>query len=282
MIEANRYFTSWERFWSTSTGTPGEIFWDADPAHAAQQDLLLFQEYTDPQLPIIDLGCGNGTQTRFLAGHFATVIGTEISPTAVAIARTNNAAANISYRVLDVLCPDAAEVLHREIGDANLYVRAVLHQLSPVDQVTAIQSIERLLGKNGTLYLIELSSGAEPYFAQLITQYGMPPGLARVFQHEITPGMLNEKGLEVLFPPDRFTLHNIGQSYINTVHILPTGEVVKVPAFYAIFQPRSRGSNVEPVISIANDSLQLLRADSQARETQQHHDLAQKRSLTGA
>ena len=55
------------------------------------------------------------------------------------------------------------------------------------------------------MYLIELSSAAEPYFAQLITQYGLPPGLARVFQHQITPGMLNENDLEVLFPPDRFT-----------------------------------------------------------------------------
>jgi methylase of polypeptide subunit release factors len=107
--------------------------------------LALFQGYTDPQLPIIDLGCGNGTQTRFLADHFATVMGAEISPAAVDIARTTNAAVNISYRVLDVLCLDAAETLHEEIGDANLYMRAVLHQLSPTDHATAIQSIERRL-----------------------------------------------------------------------------------------------------------------------------------------
>jgi SAM-dependent methyltransferase len=238
MILANRYLISWEGFWNTSTGAPGEIFWDAEPAYAVQQDLVLFQGYTDPQLPIIDLGCGNGTQTRFLADHFATVMGTEISPAAVDIARTKNAAVNISYRVLDVLCPDAAEALHEEIGDANLYMRAVLHQLSPEDHAMAIQSIERLLGKKGVLYMIELSSAAEPYFAQLIAQHGPPPGLARVFQHQITPGMLNENGLDVLFPPDRFTLLGTGQSYIHTVHTLPTGEVIKVPAFFAIIQHR--------------------------------------------
>ena len=59
---------------------------------------------------------------------------------------------------------------------------------------TAVQSIERLLGTTGTLYLIELSSAAEPYFARLIQQYGPPPGLARVFQHQITPGMLQDNG----------------------------------------------------------------------------------------
>ena len=238
MALANRYLTSWERYWSTLSGTPGEIFWDADPAHAAQQDLVLFQDYANPQLPLIDLGCGNGTQTRFLADHFARVIGTEISPAAVDIAQTKNAAPTVSYRVLDVLCLDDAQAFHEEIGDANLYMRAVLHQLSPADHATAILSIERLLGMKGILYLIELSSAAEPYFTQLIKQYGPPPGLARVFQHEITPGMVNENDLEVLFPPNRFTLLRTGQSHIHTVHTLPTGEVVKVPAFYAILRPR--------------------------------------------
>ena len=135
-----------------------------------------------------------------------------------------------------MLSPDAAQVLHEEIGDANLYMRAVLHQLSPADHATAIQSIERLLGRKGVLYLIELSSAAEPFFAQLITQYGPPPGLARVFQHQITPGMVNENDLDVLFPADRFTLLRTGPSHIHTVHTLPTGEVVKVPAFYAILR----------------------------------------------
>ena len=236
MTSANRYLTSWESFWSTSTGAPGEIFWDANPAHAAQQDLVLFQDSADPQLPLIDLGCGNGTQTRYLADHFASVIGTEISPAAVAIASTKNAAPNVLYRVLDVLCPDDAQTLHEEIGDANVYMRAVLHQLSPSDHATAIQSIGRLLGTKGTLYLVELSSAAEPFFAQLIKQYGPPPGLARVFQHEITPGMVNENDLERLFPPDRFTLLRTGKSHIQTEHTLPTGEVVKVPAFYAILR----------------------------------------------
>src|SRR5262245_44600113 len=133
MTAANRYLTSWERFWSTLSGTAGEIFWDAEPAHAAQQDLGLFQAYVDPQLPLLDLGCGNGTQTRFLADHFARVIGTEISPAAVEIARTKNSAPNLSYRILDVLCPDDAQVLNDDIGDADIYKLTMLHQLSRMD-----------------------------------------------------------------------------------------------------------------------------------------------------
>jgi len=239
MTSTNRYLTSWEKFWSTTTGAQGEIFWDADPAYAAQQDLALFERYADPQLPLIDLGCGNGTQTRFLADHFSRVIGTEIAPAAVQLARRTNGAANVTYRVLDVLQPDDAQALHREIGDANIYMRAVLHQLSPSDHATAVRSIERLLGKNGILYLVELSSAAEPFFAKLIADYGPPPGLARVFQHQITPGMLHEDSLTALFRSDQFALLKTGPSHIRTVHSLPTGEVAKVPAFYAILQRQS-------------------------------------------
>lgn len=238
MTTANRYLTSWESYWSSVSGAPGEIFWDADPVYAAQQDLDLFQSHVDLHLPLIDIGCGNGTQTRFLGSHFARVIGTEIAPAAVELAGKTNAAANISYRLLDVLNPDDAQVLHEEIGDANVYLRAVLHQLSPHDQPTAVQNIERLIGEKGALYLVELSSAAEPFFAQLIEQYGPPPGLARVFQHQITPGMLHEDDLASLFPADRFTLLKTGPSHIRTVHRLPTGDVVKVPAFYAILRRR--------------------------------------------
>jgi SAM-dependent methyltransferase len=218
--------------------TPGEIFWDVDSTQAAQEDLELFGGYFSPILPLVDLGCGNGTQTRFLAKHFARVIGTEIAPAAIELARKTNGAPNVSYRLLDVLCPGDAQRLHQEIGDANLYVRTVLHQLSPTDHETAVESIEQLLGGTGVLYLIELSSAAEPFFARLIQQYGPPPGLARVFQHHITPGMLNEKDLAVLFTSDRFTLLKTGESRIQTVHTLPSGEVVKVPAFYAVLRRR--------------------------------------------
>jgi SAM-dependent methyltransferase len=237
MSEANRYLTSWERFWGTLTGAQGEVFWDSNPADAAQQDCARLRDYADLQLPLIDVGCGNGTQTRFFADHFAKVIGTEIAPAAVEVARTQHSAPNLSYRLLDLLSPDDAQALHEEIGDAHVYVRAVLHQLSSADQPTAVQSIERLLGAKGTLYLLELSSAAETYFAGLIKQYGAPPpGLARVFQHGITPGKLNDLGS--LFPADRFTLLRTGESHIHTTNTLPTGEVAKVPAFYAILRRR--------------------------------------------
>ncbi|BFO17030.1 hypothetical protein SHKM778_34180 [Streptomyces sp. KM77-8] len=47
-------------------GRAREVFWDAEPALTAARHLALFEpRLTDPGLPLVDLGCGNGTQTRF-------------------------------------------------------------------------------------------------------------------------------------------------------------------------------------------------------------------------
>ncbi len=48
--------------------------------------------------------------------------------------------------------------------------------------------------------------------------------------------MLRENAINSLFPPERFAILGTGPSQIRTVHTLPTGDVVEVPAFYAILR----------------------------------------------
>ena len=239
MTDAQPYLASWESYWSTITGAPGEVFWDADPVHAAQQDWPRFAPFCDPRLPLLDLGCGNGTQTCFLAQHWGSVLGLDISPAALEIARATNAAPNIVYQVLDLLSPTDVNRLHAEIGDANIYMRTVLHQLAPQDQPGAARRVEQLLGTTGTLYLIELSAAAEAYFGKLREQYGLPPALARVFQHKITPGLLHEQEIARLFPPERFSVLSQGESTIQTTYRTPEGVYAQVPAFYRVLRRRA-------------------------------------------
>ncbi len=123
-----RQVTIWEAWWTALDGTPGEIVWDADEGDLVA-DLDVFGDRFDGRLPVIDLGCGNGRQTRFLAGHFSTVLGVDISPTAVERAQCAENPSNVSYRVLDTCRRDDAERLHSELGDANVYVRGVLQAL---------------------------------------------------------------------------------------------------------------------------------------------------------
>ena len=236
---ADRYRSVWEDYWGHLTGAPGEIFWDASPATGAAVDLLRFNALADPTLPLLDIGCGNGTQTRFLGEHFARVIGTDVSEKALAAARSAAAGPNIEYRALDVLAPDHVEALHAEIGDANVYVRAVLHQLLVLDRPPAARSIERLLGRRGIAYIIELSPAAEAYFGALIQKYGAPPpGLARVLSHGITPASFGEGDMAALFPEDRFEVLASGDGVIRTTHRLPEGDFAEVPAFYRVVRRR--------------------------------------------
>jgi SAM-dependent methyltransferase len=237
---SSHYHSIWESYWGSVAGADEEVFWDSAPATGAALDLPRFQAFADESLPLVDVGCGNGTQTRFFADHFDRVIGVDVSEIAIRAARDRASAPNIDYRALNLLEPDAAEALHREIGDANVYVRAVLHQLSPESRPVALRSLEALLGARGVLYLIELSPKAEPYFRSLIEKNGGPPkGLARVLQYGIQPAMFTESDLAALLPEARFELLAEGEGGIRTTHPLPEGGFAEVPAVYRTLRRRS-------------------------------------------
>jgi SAM-dependent methyltransferase len=235
---AQHYHSVWESYWSTLSGVSGEAFWDSDPAFGAAIDLPLFAGLTDRALPLIDVGCGNGTQTRYFGGHFGRVIGVDVSEEAVARAAQKNPAPGVEYRAMDVLQPEQARVLHGEIGgDANVYIRAVLHTFLPADRPPAVESLRALLGKRGVLFLGELAPTAEAYFQSLIAKLGAPPpGLAKVFQHGITPATFGPGDVDALFAADRFQVLGAGEGFIRTTHALPEGGYAQVPTIYRILK----------------------------------------------
>lgn len=235
MTLADQSAAVWQSFWSTLSGTPGEIFWDADPREAAE-DFALIAGRLDPSLPLVDIGCGNGRHTRFLAHYFGRVIGTDLSEAAVACARATNVPQSILYRALDVRDPRDTENFNTTIGDANVHIRGVLHRMPLADREAAVRGIERLLGAAGTLYLKELSPATGAYFGRLIEEHGTPPGLARAFQSGSGPGTMSRIDLERLFPPDRFVVLATGDSLIQTINQLPDGVSIRVPAVYALIR----------------------------------------------
>jgi SAM-dependent methyltransferase len=230
--------TVWERWWSGVNGGPGEIVWDADEADLLA-DLETFHASFDPSLPVIDLGCGDGRQTRFLARHFETVVGVDISPSAIARAAAAANPANASYRVLDASRVTQAERLHEELGDANVYVRGVLQALPPGERPAAVTSIAALLGAKGTLFAKELPAEASDYFAELVRRHGLWPELERVMRL-IPPGQITAAELAGLFSPAGFDMLDTGAGHIDTLNRLPDGERIRVPAIYALIRPTER------------------------------------------
>jgi SAM-dependent methyltransferase len=238
----------WENYWRTieKTGREGQVLWDNEPERASAEDLQRFKPLIlDPSLPLLDFGCGNGRQTRYLAKHFDRVIGTDVSPTAVAKARSETPQElKIEYRVLNGLQVADAKAFHDEFGDVNIYMRTVMHVLQDEDKPTLAESLAVLLGERGTLYQIELSLCALDYFRTLPGD--SPSGLPRHVHNVIRTGATSVGFDPVqrprVYPESRWEVVAHGEDVtINTVP-LGHGAEGNVPANYLVLRKRRNGA----------------------------------------
>jgi SAM-dependent methyltransferase len=241
-----QYRHQWESYWKTirTTGAGGEVLWDNVPEKASAEDLLRFAVHMDPDLPLVDVGCGNGRQTRFLAGRFQRVVGLDVSPSAVELARRETRGTEeepkISYRVWNGANPGEAEALHREIGDANIYMRTVFHCVQSSDRPSFVANLAALLGERGTLYQIELSSSALDTLRQLPgnSPSGLPHLVHNVVRNGIHPIGFSKQDRETYYPDDRWLILDQGDAVaIKTVRLAHGAEAL-VPANFLVMRPR--------------------------------------------
>ncbi|MFH8798890.1 methyltransferase domain-containing protein [Streptomyces sp. NPDC017936] len=228
----SRYREAWEGFWREAPQEAGAVFWDADPAVTAARHLAFFEpRLLDPGLPLIDLGCGNGTQTRFLADRFPHVVGTDLAAAALDRARRADPAGQAAYRRLDAAEKGEAEALHAELGDANVYMRGVLHQCEPDDRQPLVDGIAALLGARGRAFLVELSEAARPVLGGLAqSPDGPPPKLEPVFRHGIAPGEVSDDAVPVHLGAAGLSVLACGDLPLTTTEFLPDGTRIELPS----------------------------------------------------
>ncbi|MFF5104270.1 methyltransferase domain-containing protein [Streptomyces sp. NPDC000134] len=207
MSVTSRYRDAWEGFWAEAPDDPGAVFWDAEPVLTVGRHLALFEpRLAAPGLPLLDLGCGNGTQTRYLADRFPHVIGADLAAAALDRARRADPAGQAAYRQFDATDRDAARALHAELGDANVYVRGLLHQCPREDRQAVADGLAALLGERGRAFLVEPSEAAAQVLADLAGgPGGPPPKLAPVLRHGIAPGGLTDAAV-----PDHLRAAGLG------------------------------------------------------------------------
>lgn len=230
----------WERYWRDLPSLPSEAIWDVPPALAAERELNLFVGLFDPALPVVDVGCGNGTQTRFLATRFATVIGVDLSAAAIDQARRDTREDNVAYRVLDLRDAGSVATLHADIGDANLYLRTVLHQLDDHDRPAAVCALATLMGRAGRAFVVELAPEAKAVLQELVAaKDGPPPKLARVFQYGLAPAQLMADSLAALIAEAGLDLLETGALPVNTTAARRDGTPLVLPGRYLTMAPRA-------------------------------------------
>ncbi|GHD95222.1 class I SAM-dependent methyltransferase [Streptomyces naganishii] len=236
MSVTSRYREAWERFWREAPGEPEAVFWDAAPRLAAGVHLPLFEPHlTDPHLPLLDLGCGNGTQTRFLAERFPHVVGADIAAAAIEHARRGDPAGQATYRVLDATDKGEAEALHAELGDANVYMRGVLHQCEPGDRQPLADALATLTGERGRVFLVELAEAAGPILGGLAqSPSGPPPKLAPVLRHGIAPGEVADAAVPRLLSTAGLTVLAGGELPLATTESAPGGGRLRLPSNWCV------------------------------------------------
>ncbi|GGT07005.1 class I SAM-dependent methyltransferase [Streptomyces chromofuscus] len=236
MSVTSRYREAWEGFWREAPGEQGSVFWDAEPALTAGRHVALFEPHlTDPGLPMVDLGCGNGTQTRFLAGRFPRVLGVDLSAAAVDHAGQADPAGQAAYRVLDAADKTEAQALHAELGDANVYMRGVLHQCEPADRQPLVDGMATLAGGRGRVFLVELAEAAGLVLRGLAqSQDGPPAKLAPVFRHGIAPGEVADAAVPEFLTAAGLTVLASGDLPLTTTEYGPDGARIELPSKWLV------------------------------------------------
>lgn len=236
----SRFETMWDRFWTDLPQGPGTSPWHVDPTYVAHAHLHLFGSVLDPSLPVIDVGCGDGSQTVAIGQHFDRVIGVDVAPSAVARAREQHGAPNIEYEQLDLLKPEQAAALHDRIGDAGLYVRTVLHAFTPEELKLATASLAHLVGNSGGAFFYELAPASADFIAAQLEGDGEPAEkFGFVFARVPMPVVREEGTLQRELEAAGFEI--VSTAPIDYQGTVKSGErYVNVPAFFVV--ARAKGA----------------------------------------
>ena len=229
------YEQAWESFWHDAPYETGGVFWDADPSLTAERHLPHFASWFDPGLPLVDLGCGNGTQTRWLAGHYGRVVGVDLAPSAVERAGRDDPHGLAEYRQLNAVDPAAVARLHADLGDANVYMRGVLHQCEPADRGPLVAGIAGLTGARGRVFAVELAEAAKGVLMDLVRgPEGPPAKLGAVFAHGLAPGEMTDAAVPGYFGDAGLSLLAQGEQPLLTTEFTSSGVRIEIPSKWLV------------------------------------------------
>ncbi|MEV7084871.1 class I SAM-dependent methyltransferase [Streptomyces sp. NPDC093085] len=239
MDVSTRYRESWEGYWRETSDAPGEAIWDCDPSLGSVPHSELLLPYADAALPVVDLGCGNGTQTRYLATRFSRAIGVDLSHEAIAHARRADPAGSAEFEQVDLVDEEAVRALRGRTGETNVYMRAVIHQSEPQDRPAVAAAVAHLIGARGRAFVAELTPASKEVLRSAAEGPGGPPEkLRRVFEHGLKPasatedeipGLLRAAGLEILAD---------GDTALPQTEHLPDGTRIDLPARWFVLAGR--------------------------------------------
>ncbi|MEU2840605.1 class I SAM-dependent methyltransferase [Streptomyces sp. NPDC007076] len=241
MDVSRRYREAWEGYWSATSDTPGEAIWDSDPSLTSVPHTELLLPHADTSLPVVDLGCGNGTQTRYLATRFPRAIGVDLSHAAITHARHGDPEGVAEYAQLDLVDAAAVAALRERTGDTNVYMRAVIHQSEPEARAAVAAAVAVLVGERGRAFVVEPTPASKDVLQQVAKgPDGPPEKLRRVLDHGLKPASASEEEVRRLLQEAGLTTLAAGATALAQTEYLPDGTRVALPARWFVLGPAER------------------------------------------
>ncbi|WP_225835673.1 class I SAM-dependent methyltransferase [Streptomyces sp. NK08204] len=232
MNVSDDYRNAWESYWRDTSDTPGEAIWDSDPSLAAEPHSELLLPYADTALTVVDLGCGNGTQTRYLATRFARAVGVDLTHAAVEHARrATPQGAVVEFEQLDLTDTDAVRALRERLGDSNVYMRAVIHQSEPAARPLVAAAVAEIIGTEGRAFVVELTSGSREVLQRAASgPDGPPPKLRRVIHHGLKPADAADEEIPHLLGAAGLKILASGDTALPQTEYMADGTRIDLPA----------------------------------------------------
>lgn len=232
---------AWDKYWAgiASTGASSDVLWDSgsDNELAGYRDILA--RHYDPQLPVVDVGCGHGAFSRALAAFAPEVVGVDVADHAVARARVESAGINnVSFVARDMTQPGAGAGLVGP-GDANVFIRGVLHVLDTADQAALMENLRQLVGERGRVFLAETNFRGNP--VEYVSHLGaslrrIPAPLELAIRKLPMPGHFGPDELAAVMPADRWTLVEDGAAIIETNPLMDAEGDSRIPGYFAVLK----------------------------------------------
>ncbi|MER5640447.1 class I SAM-dependent methyltransferase [Kitasatospora sp. NPDC002227] len=227
---------TWERYWrGVLEGTVSEPPWNWDVAEAAPPFHAARAAYFGADLPLIDLGCGDGLLTRHLARDFRSVVGVDVAEAALERARRLNPAPNVDYEKLDITDVAGARALHDRIGDAHVHLRGVLHAIEERDRPTALAAVAELAGARGRVFDIEMSPRLDEAQREVMARFGtLPASMAAVGASGLRARRMSLAELAGLYAAAGFEVLMTGETVGRSAMELPDGSHFGYPMVYLV------------------------------------------------
>lgn len=235
------YSTRWDLFYKGIQQANDKPLWDVDPSASLALDLPLLLDNFDPKLPLVDFGCGNGLQSNFLSNHFHPVIGLDVSEVLITQNKAQSTLQGISFEVFDGLDEENAKRVHERIGDANVYVRGVLHQIRQDDRPDMMKSLMHLIGNEGCLFILESLPNLNAYFEKNSSGFStLPLPIKKLILNGLPPLGLSLEEAEDLVQNSTGMIIDHGETVLHTNLWFQSGVPIEMPSHYYFIKKLNR------------------------------------------